>query len=92
MGLYTYRWYTSYALFFKWMESLWNWTTQILLGMSLIFAFCTFIQILMNASMTMEVATTIAMTQMEVTHVPAIMDTNLTEMDILVKVSCKVDE
>ena len=36
----------------------------------------------------MEVATTIVMTQMEVTHVPAIMVTNLTVMDILVKV-CK---
>ena len=34
----------------------------------------------------MEVATTTAMTQMEVTHVPAMMATCLTVMDILVKV------
>ena len=40
----------------------------------------------MSASPTMEVATTTAMTQMEVTLVPAIMATNLTVMDILVKV------
>ena len=40
----------------------------------------------MSASVTMEVATTTAMTQMEVTLVPATMATNLTVMDILVKV------
>ena len=40
----------------------------------------------MSVSMTMEVATTTAMTQMEVIIVPAIMATNLTAMDILVKV------
>ena len=41
----------------------------------------------MSASATMEVATTTAITQMEVTHVPAIMATSLTVMDTLVKVS-----
>ena len=41
--------------------------------------------------MTMEVAITTAMTQMEVILVPAIMATNLTVIDILVKVG-KVDE
>ena len=41
----------------------------------------------MSASVTMEVATTTAMTQMEVTFVPAIMATDLTVVDILVKVS-----
>ena len=41
----------------------------------------------MSASVTMEVATTTAMTQMEVTLVPAIMATDLTVVDILVKVS-----
>ena len=86
MGLYIYRWYISYALFCKWMDSLWNWTIQILLSQFLIFAFCTFIQILMSVSVTMEVATTTAMTQMEVTFVSAIMATDLTVMDILVKV------
>ena len=40
----------------------------------------------MSASPTMEVANTTVITQMEVTHVPAIMTTNLTVMDILVKV------
>ena len=40
----------------------------------------------MSASVTMEVATTTAMTQMEVTHVPAIMATYLTVMGTLVKV------
>ena len=59
---------------------------QILLGLALIFAFCTLIQTLMSASVTMGVASTTAMTQMEVTHVPAIMATDLTVMDILVKV------
>ena len=49
------------------------------------------IQILMSVSVTREVATTTAMTQMEVTHVPAMMATNLTVMDVLVKVG-KVDE
>ena len=34
----------------------------------------------------MEVATTTATTQMEVTHVPAIMATSLMVMDVLVKV------
>ena len=46
----------------------------------------THIQILMSASPTMEVAITIAITLMEVTHVSAIMATNLTVMDTLVKV------
>ena len=41
----------------------------------------------MSASTTMEVATTTVMTQMEATHAPAIMATNLTVMDTLVKVS-----
>ena len=68
------------------MDSLWNWTTQILLGEVLIFAFFTLIQTLTSASVTMEVATTTAMTQMEVTHVPAIMATGLTVMNVLVKV------
>ena len=40
----------------------------------------------MNASTTMEVATTTAITQMEVTHVPAMMATGLKVMDRLVKV------
>ena len=40
----------------------------------------------MSASPTMEVATTTAITQTEVTLVPAMMATNLTAMDILVKV------
>ena len=57
-----------------------------LLGQALIYALHTLIQTLMSASPTMEVATTIAMTQMEVTHAPAIMATNLTVMDTLVKV------
>ena len=60
--------------------------TQILLGLALIFAFCTHIQTLMSASATMEVATTTAMTPMEVTHAPAIMATDLTVMDVFVKV------
>ena len=47
--------------------------------------FCT-IQTLMSASVTMEVATTTAMTQMEVTFVSAIMATFLTVMDTLAKV------
>ena len=68
------------------MDSLWNWTTQILLGQVLIFAFCTLIQTLMSASSTMEVATTTAVAQMETTLVPAIMDTDLTVTDTLVKV------
>ena len=55
-------------------------------GLALIFAFCILIQTLMSASSTMEVANTTAMTQMEVTHVPAIMDTDLTVLDIFVKV------
>ena len=41
----------------------------------------------MSASTTMEVATTLAITWMEVTHVPAIMDTSLMTMDKHVKVS-----
>ena len=41
----------------------------------------------MSVSLTMEVATTTAITQTEVTLVPAIMATDLTVMDILVKVS-----
>ena len=48
--------------------------------------FVTLTQILMSASVTMVVANTTAMTQMEVTLVPAIMATDLTVMDILVKV------
>ena len=40
----------------------------------------------MSASVIMEVATTTAMTQMEVTLVSAIMATDLTAMDVLVKV------
>ena len=43
-------------------------------------------QILMSASVTMEVVTTTVITQMEVTYVPAIMATGLTVMDTLVKV------
>ena len=43
-------------------------------------------QILMSASVTMEVATKTVMTQMEVTHVPVMMATYLTVMGILVKV------
>ena len=57
------------------------WTCQVL-----IFAFCTHIQTLMSASLTMEVATTTAITQMEVTLVPVIMVTNLTAIDVIVKV------
>ena len=52
----------------------------------LIFAFCTHIQTLMSASLTMEVATTTAITQMEVILVPVIMATNLTAIDVTVKV------
>ena len=44
------------------------------------------IQILMSALTTMEVATTLAITLMEVTHVPAKMDTCSLEMDTHVKV------
>ena len=40
----------------------------------------------MSASVTMEVVTTTAMTQMEATHVPVIMAMSLMVMDILVKV------
>ena len=40
----------------------------------------------MSVSATMEVATTTAITQMGVTHVPVMMATNLPLMDILVKV------
>ena len=40
----------------------------------------------MSVSATMEVATTTVTTQMEVTHVPAIMATNSTVMDIHAKV------
>ena len=40
----------------------------------------------MSASSTMEVATTTAVAQMEITLVPAITDTDLTVMDTLVKV------
>ena len=57
-----------------------------MLGQVLIFAFCTLIQTLMSASSTVEVATTTAVAQMEITLVPAIMATNLTVMDTLVKV------
>ena len=53
---------------------------------ALIFSFCTLIQMLMSASITMEVATTTVMTQTQVTDVPAIMATDLTAMDIHVKV------
>ena len=48
----------------------------------------THIQTLMSASATMEVATTTVITQMEVTHVPAMLATNLTLMDTHVKVCC----
>ena len=48
--------------------------------------FYTPIQMLMSASITMEVANTTVMTQIQVTHVPAIMATFLTVMDIHVKV------
>ena len=41
---------------------------------------------LMSASPTMEVATKTAITQLEVTHAPAIMATNLTVTDTHVKV------
>ena len=44
------------------------------------------IQTLMSASPTMEVATTTVITHMEVTHVPAILATDLTVMDTHVKV------
>ena len=40
----------------------------------------------MSVSATMEVVTTTVITQMEVTHVPAMMATDLTVMDTLVKV------
>ena len=40
----------------------------------------------MSASATMEVATTTAMTQMEITHAPAMMAIDLTAMDTHVKV------
>ena len=43
-------------------------------------------QILMSVSVTMEVATTTAMTQMEVIHAPAMMATDLTVMDTHVMV------
>ena len=55
--------------------------------LALIFAFCTPIQMLMSVSITMEVANTTVVTQIQVTLVPAIMATDLTAMDILVKVS-----
>ena len=54
--------------------------------LALIFSFCTLIQMLMSASTTMEIANTTVMTQIQVTHVPAIMATDLTVMDIHVKV------
>ena len=40
----------------------------------------------MSVSLTMEVVTTTAMTQMEITHVPAMMTTSLTVMNTPVKV------
>ena len=40
----------------------------------------------MSASPTMEVASTTAVTQMEVTHAPVIMDTSSTTIDTHVKV------
>ena len=43
-------------------------------------------QILMSASPTREVATTTAMTLMEVTHVPAVMATSVTVINTHVKV------
>ena len=43
----------------------------------------------MSATVTMEAATTAAITQMEVTLVPAIMASDLTVMDVLVKVSMR---
>ena len=51
-----------------------------------LFPICIHIQISMSASVTTEVAIKTAMTRMEVTHAPAIMATNLTVMDVLVKV------
>ena len=54
--------------------------------MCLILPVCTLIQTLMSVSPTMEAATTTAMTQMEVTLVPAMMATNLTLMDTHVTV------
>ena len=54
--------------------------------LALMFAFCTLIQMLMSASITMEVANTTVTTQIQATLVPAIMATNLTAIDILVKV------
>ena len=44
----------------------------------------------MSVSETMEVVTTTAITQIEVTLAPAIMATNLTVMDTLVKVGKKL--
>ena len=48
----------------------------------------------MSVSLTMEAATTTVMTQMEITHVPVMMTTNLTVMDTHVKVPylLQVDE
>ena len=54
--------------------------------MCLILPVCTLIQTLMSVSATMEAATTTAMTQVEVTHVPAMMTTSLMVMDTHVKV------
>ena len=45
----------------------------------------------MSVSVGMEVATTTAITLMEVTHVPAIMATDLTAMDTLVKVGKSIN-
>ena len=50
---------------------------------------CAHTQTLMSASPTMEVANRTAMTQMEVTHAPAMMTTSLTVMDIHVKVPAR---
>ena len=55
--------------------------------LALIFVFCTPIQMLMSVSITMEVANTAVKTQIQVTHVPAIMATDLRAMDVHVKVS-----
>ena len=55
-------------------------------AITLSFPICTLIQTLMSASPTMEVASTTAITQMEVTHAPALMATNSIVMDTHVKV------
>ena len=66
--------------------------TSMLPSHNLIFirmSICCYIQTSMSASATMEVANRTAMTQMEVTHAPAMMTTSLTVMDIHVKVPAR---